>query len=301
MTTQTTEQRIREQLAESIPTIEKHQFRAPAKFDGAAIQHYGFFRADTGNCLPFTARDGYEMTTHEDYAALASAAVDAIGEDGAVKAHWTQSKSMAQATIIVAPSKQARLDGFDTGNGDYVWPRLVIEAPFGRKFSITGGFYRDACRNLCIPRVAGASFQVSLTHTTNLRARMDELVTLCRRANNFDDMLAKMRGLHEIETNVVDFLAKLYPVSESASANTVTRAKNRATAIYSRIHKERLALNRPSNRDGATLWELVGAITGYIQHDKSRKNGIGIVDRAVMALNDTETAAAWALADSMAS
>lgn len=297
-----TETRIAAQLAEAIPTIEKHQFRAPAKFDGSAVPHFGFFRADNGDCLSFTAREGYEMTTADDYAALAVAAVEAMGGDGQVKAHWTQSKSMAQATIIVAPSKQQRLDGFDIGGGDYIWPRLIIEAPFGKKFTTRGGLYRDLCRNLSIPRVQGAEFHVSLTHTSSLRPRMNELIELFAKANNFEALMNRCRQLNSIKVSVVDFLTELYPVASDASNNTLTRAKNRAAAIYQRIARESLETtgNTAAIKE-ASLWQIVSAITGYVQHDKTRKNGLGIVDLAVMGLVDTETANAWSLVDSMSS
>lgn len=299
---QTTETKISQVLADSIPTIEKHRFNPPMKFDGCNMPHYGYFRTDNGDCLPFTSREGYEMTTHDDYVALSSAALDAMGDEGTIKAHWTQSKSRAQATIIVSPTDQSRRDGYDIGGNDYIWPRLIIEAPFGSTFNVRGGFYRDACRNLDIPRVAGASFSQSIRHTSSLRARMDELIEICQRANNFEDMITRCRRLNEIEVSITDFLAELYPMPENASENQQTRAKNRAAAIYGRIHKEQLKLSgQTGDSNKATLWRCVQAVTGYIQHDKTRKNGIGEVDRAVMALNDAETASVWKLADSMAS
>jgi hypothetical protein len=298
----TTEAKISEVITATIPVIEKHRLRPPQKFDGASIPHFGFFREDNGQCLSFASREGYELTTHDDYIALASAAVDSMGDDGTVKAIWTQSKSRAQATIIVEPKRESRLAGYDIGGGDYIWPRLIIEAPFGSTFNVQGGFYRDACRNLSIPKLAGASFNQSIRHTSSLRSRMDELIEVCKRANSFSDMIASMTKLNEIEIGVVDFLAQLYPMPENASENTATRAKNRATAIYSRLHKEALKLGTKNGDNGkASLWAMVQAVTGYIQWDKTRKNSASETDRAVMALHDDETSKVWALAESMAS
>lgn len=298
----TTEAKVTEVITANIPVIEKHRFCAPPKFDGATVPHFGFFREDNGDCLSFTSQSGYSLTTHDDYIALASAAIDSFDTDGNVKAIWTQSKSRAQATIIVEPTRESRLAGYDIGNGDYIWPRLIIEAPFGSTFNVQGGFYRDACRNLSIPKIAGASFNQSIRHTSSLRSRMDELVELCRRANSFSDMIASMQKLNEIEIGVVDFLKELYPVPELASENTVTRAKNRATAIYSRLHKEALKLGTNNGDNGkASLWAMVQAVTGFIQWDKTRKNSASDTDRAVMSLHDDETSKCWALAESMAS
>jgi hypothetical protein len=299
----TTEAKISEVITARIPVIEKHRLRPPQKFDGANIPHFGFFRADNGQCLSFASREGYSLTTHDDYIALASAAVDSMGDDGIVKAIWTQSKSRAQATIIVEPKRESRLAGYNIGGGDYIWPRLIIEAPFGSTFNVHGGFYRDACRNLCCPQIAGASFNQSIRHTASLRPRMNELIEICKRStNSFGDMVASMQKLNEIEIGVVDFLAELYPMAENASENTQTRAKNRATAIYSRLHKEALKLGTKNGDNGkASLWAMVQAVTGYIQWDKNRKNSASDTDRAVMALHDDETSKVWALAESMAS
>jgi len=168
---------------------------------------------------------------------------------------------------------------------------------------VEGGFYRDACRNLSIPRIAGASFSRTIRHTSSLRAHMDQLIQLCREANNFEAMISAMQRLNQIECNVVDFLAELYPMPENASNNQQTRAKDRAAKIYSRLHRESLALGNPipDGAKSATLWQMVGAVTGYIQHDKSRKNGIETFDLAVMCLADAETAACWKLAEQLAS
>lgn len=297
----TTEAKIAEVITATIPVIEKHRLRPPAKFDGASVPHFGFFRADNGHCLSFSASEGYSLTTHDDYIALASAAIDAMDGDGTVKALWTQRKSIAQATIIVEPTMEAQKTGYDIGGGDYIFPRLVIEAPFGRPFNVGGGFYRHACKNLARPQMAGANFSQSIRHTVALRSRMDELIAICKRANSFGDMVASMQRLNQIEVGIVDFLAELYPMPENASDNTVTRAKNRATAIYSRLHKEALAIRTKNGDNGkASLWAVVQAVTGYIQWDKTRKNSASDTDRAVMSLHDDETAKVWALAESMA-
>lgn len=53
--------------------------------------------------------------------------------------------------------------------------------------------------------------------------------------------------------------------------------------------------------ESATLWELVNAVTGYVQHDKKRKGKPDAADRALIALGDNETAAAWKLAFALSS
>ena len=295
MITETTESKISRIIEANIPTIEMHKFRSPPQFDGGEQSHYGFFNTETGNCLQsFTAKDGYELTTHDDYLSLATAAIDAMGGNGEVKAHWTESKSKAQATIIVQPSREQRLDLYDIGGNDSVFPRLIIEAPFGRTFKVRGGFYRDACRNLDIPRAIGKGFETTLRHTAQLRSRMSELIAVCQSSCDFRQMALKLNQLDQIEVKIADALAELYPMPENATSNAENRARSRAAAIYRRIHTESLKLDGSTRDDDkASAWRLCQAITGYVQHDKSRKNGIGEVDRAVMALHDTETNDIW--------
>lgn len=301
MIQQTTEARIAEVIESKIPTIEMHAFRAPAKFDGGKQPHYGFFNTSTGNAIEsFTAKEGYEMTTHDDYAALAAAALDAMECEGEIKALWTESKSLSQATIIVCPTKEERKEIFDIGGKDSIWPRLIIEAPFGRTFKVRGGLYRDACRNLDIPRQAGKGFETTIRHTSQLRNKMEDLIAVCRASCNFEDMATRLNQLDQVEISINEALAELYPLPENASDNVMTRARNRAAAIYQRIHREAIVLDGKMRDDGkASLWRIVSAVTGYVQHDKTRKKGMNEVDRAVMGINDSESLAVWGYADKM--
>ena len=62
---------------------------------------------------------------------------------------------------------------------------------------------------------------------------------------------------------------------------------------------------RPDETDRkATLWELLNAVTGYVQHTKTRhkisNSQMGIVQRALVGVNDSESVAAWELANTMA-
>lgn len=287
---------VRAIIESAIPTIEMLPFRAPAKFDGCNVPHFGFFNVNDGSCLQsFTAQSGYEQTTTDDYVALAEAGIAAMGGQASIVAKWTQTKSIAKATIIVQPSEQDRLRMYDIGEGDTIWPRLIISAPFGRRFTVDGGFYRDACRNLARFREVQGVVSVSLSHTSQLRGRLDQLIGTMQRADNFETIAARMQQLNEVQVNTADFLARLYPIESDASANTRTRAENRASKIYSRIMAERIKLGvggRDSQR--STLWELVQGVTGYIQWDKTRKNGqTDDLTRAVAALDDTETTEAW--------
>lgn len=302
MITETTESKINRVIEATIPDFEMVQFRSPAKYDGGKQPHFGFFNKETGHAIEsFTAKAGYEMTTKDDYVALGTAALDAIGSEGEVKALWTQSKSKAQATIIVCPSDERRRDLYDIGGKDSIFPRLVIEAPFGRSFSFSGGFYRDACRNLDIPRLAdNQGFQSSFRHTASLRDKMDTLIQVCQSSTNFENMVGKLKQLDRIEVDIKAALSELYPVPEDASNNLISRAKTRAGQIYSRIFQEQLLLDGATRQDGkCSAWRLVQAITGYVQHDKGRKKGMSETDRAVMGVNDAESKAVWKFADSL--
>ena len=302
MINETTESKINRVIESAIPEFEMLPFRAPSQFDGGNQPHYGFFNKETGNCVEsFTAKGGYEMTTRDDYVALATAAFDAMGSEGTVKAHWTESKSRAQATIIICPSDDERRAKYDIGGVDAIYPRLLIEAPFGRTFKFNGGLYRDACRNLDIPRLAdNKGFTSTFRHTASLRGQMDSLVATCKSATNFEAMVAKLNQLDQLELDIDAALATLYPLPENAGQSTVTRARSRAAAIYRRIGEEQIRLDGGLRQDGkCSGWRLVQAITGYVQHDKTRRNGMGEAERAIMGVNDGESLAAWSHVDAL--
>lgn len=296
---------VRDVIEAAIPVIEMAAFRPPMRFDGCDVPHYGFFNTENGTCLQsFTAQQGYEMTTRDDYIALAEAGIAAMGGNAVCTANWTQSKSSAKATIVIQPSREYRLRMYDIGGGDTIWQRLIISAPFGRRFNVDGGFYRDACRNLARVRQVRSVVSVSLSHTSQLRGRLDQLVETMRRCDSFETIAARMREYNQIEVDTAKFLGQLYPLAADAGQSTRTRAENRASKIYGRIMRERLELSINRQSDRATLWELVSAVTGYIQHDKSRRVGNGselsTFGRAVTALDDSETNDCWQLVEQLA-
>lgn len=301
------ESQVASLIRSNIPEIEKHRLRPPAKFADSAVSDFGYFRADSGEQVSFVSKGGYEMTTHDDYIALATAGLTAMsrltdGEfSGNIRANWSMSRSFAEATIIIEPSDDERRSLYDIGGHDAIWPRLIIRAPFGRPFSVVGGFFRDACRNLDIPQIAGASFNVSIRHTSQLRDRMPDLIECCNESATFDTMVESVRNLNETQVVAMNAIRDIYPEpereSDSKAGNTWSRWNNRVEAIRRRIDREQAVLRSNVQEGYCSAFQLIEACTGYIQHEKSRRNSPDETGRMVLALNDTDNANVWAYAE----
>lgn len=203
----------------------------------------------------------------------------------------------------MAPPKSYRATIFGT---DTIWPRLIVRAGFdGRAFQPSLGVFRDACKNLSIPRqLAGTT--ASIKHTDGMRLRIADVVEKFRYlANNWENVVAAMQQLERREVNLASFVRSVFPAPDAqATARTTGAYERRISAIFSRIHRERMTTGRPELAPTAggdfivSAFEAYNAIQGYAQHDARRRgdasdNQFG---RAIAAWGDESVGRALELA-----
>lgn len=288
-------------ITEQLPSLTKLPLFGP---DQMPTGHYGLFRDDNGKCVGPTVKRGYVPHTLDDIAAGTQACLQAFGDirETKISCHW----SKRGHEVIIAPSKEHRRAIF--GTTDNIFPRVKFGGYLGGCYEFECGIYRDACKNLSIPRAISGVYSVAYPHRANLRGRIDELTSFIQNNVNgqFEAIATMAQEMEARKTAVSDFLAELYPEPESDSESAKTRAKNRAESILSRLVRERAETGRPNPGNGqATVWELVNAVTGYVQWDKTRRKIDGaeptMLGRAMTAIADSETDNAWNLAVSLAS
>jgi hypothetical protein len=264
--------------------------------EGLRTEWYGLFRSDNGKPVgPGSVTGRYTPHTTDDVVALVDAAATAFEGVADVKCgfrdgHW----------LAIQPTKQQRLAVFGT---DTVWPRLVIDAPYGGRGSFRGSIalFRDACQNLAILRqVSGVS--VVIRHTNSLRRKMDELVEsfagLRHGWENLSDAIMRMESR---QVNMVEFLRAVYGEPSQDEGRSATIHRNRTESIFRRLTSERLRLGRGDMGTDwmVTGWEAFNAVQGYVQHDSSRKGSPTTLDRIILANGDAAVHRAEELALSM--
>jgi hypothetical protein len=138
--------------------------------DNMPTDQYGLFRSDTGyieGVKSISAR--YVPHSTDDVCALVDAAAVAFDGEIECKTHWSRGHY-----VSIQPTNADRLRIY--GENDNIWPRVMIRGGFdGKGFQGSVGYYRDACRNLSIPRMIEGN-RVSIRHTNGLRDKMDELI-----------------------------------------------------------------------------------------------------------------------------
>lgn len=277
-------------------SVDKFPLSGP---DGMRTPHYGLFRSDSGECVGRSSVSArYEAHTTDDVLALVEAAGAAFGGAADVKCHFRDGHYVA-----VQPSREYRESIF--GTRDNVFPRLIIDAPYGGygAFTTTLGFYRDLCRNMAIVRQAGAGTSVSIRHTAGLRPRMDELVTAFGQLEaNWANLVAVMRGMEERRVRMTDFLTAIYGEPSERDGRSLTMHRNRTEAIFRRLQRERLAAGRGDIGSDfvVTGWEAYNAVQGYVQHDSIRRGRPSEMERIVRSLHDANVARAERLTLTMA-
>lgn len=279
---------VKNEVLDSFPfTIDKFPLTGP---DGLCTPHYGLFRSDNAECLDVSVKKGYVPHTRDDIAALAEAAIKGFGSeyDATVKCKWIPKRGHR---VIIEPSRDYRRTVF--GSDDNIFPRAIIRADYGRAFRADFGMFRDTCSNLMMIRgVKATSF--SIRHTNSLRDKMDELIS------GFEGLAASADNVYEIalkleaeRASVKEFLSTLYP---GDSKHDIRRAQKMLT----RLMQEKRETGRALVVEEASLWELVNCVTGYVEHDKTRRGKPDSTTRALLALDDKESEEAWKLALSMA-
>jgi hypothetical protein len=271
-------------------TVDKLPLRGP---DNLKTPWYGLFRSDTSEPVGGgSVTDRYTPHTSDDVTALVEAAAPSFGgasrvQCGFSNGHW----------LAIEPTDQHRLAVF--GTQDNVFPRLVIQAPYGGagSFRASVGYYRDVCRNLSIMRqVSGVS--VKIRHTFSLRAKMDELIEdFSRLAGGWQQLTATIQRMEQTQDNMVEFLRAIYPEPTTDSGRAVTMHRSRTEAIFRRLVRERVAVGRPDIPATwmVTGWEAYNAVQGYVQHDSNRRGNPTPVERIMLAANDAAVTRAEAL------
>lgn len=272
-------------------TVEKLPLRGP---DNLNTPWYGLFRSDTQKPVGGGSVTGrYMPHTTDDVLALVEASSAALGGVAQVQCGFRDGHFLA-----IQPSREQRLSVY--GTTDNVWPRVVIDAPYGGigSFRASFAYFRDACRNLHIPRqVSGVS--VKIRHTDSLRSRMDELIEdFSRLAGGWEALSAHIRRMEQTQVNMVEFLRAVYGEPTQDTGRSATIHRNRTEAIFRRLMRERAAVGRPVLQEGwmVTGWEAFNAVQGYVQHDATRRGNPTTMDRIMFAANDAAVARAEALA-----
>jgi hypothetical protein len=283
-TTTTTDTRtIARRVADAFPFhVGKLPLSGP---DRLATPWYGLFRDDTGAAVgtgSVSAR--YQPHQTDDVVALVEAAEQAFGPAADVRATFRNGH-----VVTVQPSRDYRVAVY--GTADAVFPRIIIDAGYGRPFSASVGYYRDLCRNMGIIRSVESS-TTRLRHTHQLRQRMPDLIDqFSQLTHGWGALTARVHRMEAARVSLADFLNYVYPApapGDGARATSIHRA--RTEAIFRRVLAERDRSGR--GRIGSTwevsVWEAWNGVQGYVQHDAARR-GLTRADlygRAIAALDD---------------
>lgn len=296
-----------------LPTIAKRQL---VDIDGAATQHYGLFAryADGAQeCLSTTFKAGYQLPALPDLSAMTWAAVKAFGNGGdidhryVVRAGWFNEAW----NVIIGPSNEQRISLIETGEGSNLWQRTRIKMPFnGRMIEIASGLYCDLCTNLAEIQTKESAV-VRIGHYSDMQNNLDELIhqmeTSQRRG---ESMIEAARKYDTVQTSISDYIGQWYRdtigLPESDSGSAYTRFTNIVDAIRDRLRIEADKTNRDSTLrdDTATVWQVANAITGWVQHDATRRkiggNAANRVQRALAGVDDTKSKVCWSMAAELA-
>lgn len=268
-------------------SVDKFPLTGP---EGLRTPHYGLFRSDNGLCVGRSSVSGrYVAHTTDDVLALVEAAGSAFGGVADVRCFFKDGHYVA-----VQPTREYRESIF--GTRDNVFPRLLIDAPYGGlgAFTATLGFYRDACRNMSILREVTGS-QVAIRHTSGLRLQMDELLVAFGTLEAGWAKLANvMRGMEARRVRMTDFLTAIYGEPNDREGRSLTIHRNRTEAIFRRLQKERMTTGRGDIGSDFIVsgWEAYNAVQGYVQHDATRRGNPSDMARVVRAMHDTHVARA---------
>jgi len=268
-------------------SVDKFPLTGP---EGLRTPHYGLFRSDNGECVGRSSVSGrYVPHTTDDVLALVEAAGATFGGVADVRCFFRDGHYVA-----VQPSREYREAIF--GTRDNVFPRLMIDAPYGGlgAFTATLGFYRDACRNMSILREVTGS-QVAIRHTSGLRLQMDELlVAFGSLERGWANLTNVMRGMEARRVRMTDFLTAIYGEPNDREGRSLTIHRNRTEAIFRRLQKERMTTGRGDIGSDFIVsgWEAYNAVQGYVQHDATRRGNPSEMARVVRAMHDSHVARA---------
>lgn len=295
-TTATTTATIALHVAAAFPfNVAKWPLRGP---DNIGTPWYGLFRDDTGAAVgPGSVSARYEPHQTTDVVALVEAAQHAFpGGAADVRTMFRDGH-----IVTIQPTREHRLSVF--GTADNVFPRVIIDAGYGRPFSASCGYYRDLCRNLAIMRSVDSA-TTRIRHTTQLRERLPELVEQFRQLGaGWDAVTARIQRFESARVELAEFLNRVYPVPAETTGRSAAMHRARTAAIFRRILSERDRAGRGAIGAGYTVsvWEAWNGVQGYVQHDATRRGALARdpYARAIHALDDAAVIRAEELAVSL--
>lgn len=264
-------------------SVDKFPLAGP---DGMATPWYGLFRSDNMQVVGNgSVTNRYNPHTTDDVLALVDAAGEAFDGEIDVKCHFRDGHY-----VNVTPTKAERRAIF--GTADNVFPRVIISAGYdGKSFKATMGYYRDICMNMSIMRMVNGT-TVSIRHDSNLRSKMDDLITsfetVKKSWNTLADVIVALEGR---QVQMVDFLNTIYGEPQAEAGRGLTVHKNRTESIFRRLQRERMVSGRPVIGEDfrVSAWEAYNAIQGFYQHDAQSKTGFkGDFDKILRASNQAE-------------
>lgn len=266
--------------------VEKRKLQGPK---GEDTPFFGLFRTDTNESVGRHApKAGYVGHDVDDVAICVEAAGIAL-EGCQIQCNWNGSAHQ----VWMEPAESHRLAVY--GKSDSIWPRVTLHAGYdGRKFRFSLGWYRDICKNMCIP-VSMAELHANVSHTRNMRAKLGELVEQVRCLTEQWDTLKHLALQWEAtQVDANDYLTKVFG---KTTGNKF--AEQRTAKIMARIHHERAVSKRPKSAP-MTLWEVFNAVQGFAQHDRNRTVNADEVSRAFAVQLDVDANRAFEIALSLA-
>jgi len=256
--------------------------------DNLATPHYGLFRSDTGECIGESFRAGYMPHTSDDVMAIYDAVKVVFGnctfkatfKDGHI---LYMGPNNAERRAIAQKRTTKYIDG--------IFPMMKLLACYdGQAFKFNMGWYRDLCANLSRLKSI-KEVNTIIRHTTALRGKMDTLIQqMAGIKNGWEKMGDYIDRMNSVNVNLDSFLKNIVGPRPEKEGSAQTRWDNRIGDIFKRISTEHAILGwdqmTEANGYMTTVWEAFNGVQGYIQHDKSRRNGVQSVDKIVLSDDD---------------
>jgi hypothetical protein len=270
--------------------------------DNCPSPHYGLCFDDATSASDWcrnTVKKNYRPHTREDLTAICETVATGIDlplDQISISCAW---KNGYGHRIAVQPTTEYRRSICGT---DTIFPKFIVRANYGGAFVASVGMYRDLCKNMqMLRKVEGTT--VHLRHVSNFQENFDATVEQWQHlAAKFDNIVEAAQQLEQVRANVGEFYDTLYPQPELATKRSINSHRKQIESMLGRLVDERLKADKAGATDTrtATLWELVNSVTGYVQHDRSRRGKLSDDARAFAAVDDPSCDKAWDLAFQLA-
>lgn len=251
--------------------------------DGMRTPWYALFRSDTNSVVgQGSVSQRYVPHTTDDVLALveaASAAFDGVAD--------VQCGFRNGHVVSIQPTVEHRKAVY--GTRDNVFPRVIVNAGYGgQAFKASMGYWRDACSNMHIMRMARGT-TVSIRHTSGLRGEMDTLIQqFSTLKESWGSLSAVIDAMENKQVKMTEFLNAVYGEPKRDEGRAATIHRRRTEEIFQRLYNERVKTGRPTLGSDfrVSAWEAFNAIQGYVQHDASRKHRPDVMGRVIRSLRD---------------